>query len=294
LLSPANGASTGDNTPFLDWSTVTAATAVHYRLQVDNNADFSTPLINETWVESSSYTVSTALPDGVYYWRVSAVDAEGNTSAWTANWSFTVDTTDTVVLSPPTLLSPSNGASTDDSTPFLDWTTVTAATTVHYRLQVDNDAGFSSMLVNEAWVVSSSFTVTAALPDGVYYWRVSAVDAEANTSAWTASWSFAVDTADTVVLSVPTLLSPANGASTGDRTPFLDWTTVTAATTVQYRLQVDDDAGFSSPLVSKAAVKWSYVTLNTLAMGKYYWRVSAVDAQGNMSAWTSGWSFTVV
>jgi len=290
LLSPANGASTNDSTPFLDWSTVTAATTVHYRIQVGNNADFSTPSVNETWVESSSYAVSAALPDGVYYWSVSAVDAEGSMSAWTATWSFTVDT---VVPPVPTLISPANGASIDDSTPFLDWSTVTATTLVHYRIQVDNNADFSTPSISESWVESSSYTVSTALPDGVYYWRVSAVDAEGSMTAWTASWSFTIDATDTVVLNAPTLVSPANGASTNDTTPFLDWSTVKAATTVHYRLQVDNNADFSSPLISKSWVTWSYVTLNTLPAGKYYWRVSAVDAEGNTSAWTDGWSFTI-
>jgi hypothetical protein len=100
-------------------------------------------------------------------------------------------------------------------------------------------------------------------------------------------------TTNTEALPVPTLASPANGASTSDSTPFLDWSTVTAATTVQYGLQVDNNADFSSPVISKPLVKYSYVTLPTLSDGKYYWRVRAVDAAGNTSAWTSSWSFTI-
>jgi hypothetical protein len=91
LVYPVNGRVTNDDTPWLDWTDVTDDTQVHYQLQVDNDADFSSPAVNKTWVNLSSNTQST-LPDGVYYWRVRAVDAGGNPSAWTSGWSFTVVT----------------------------------------------------------------------------------------------------------------------------------------------------------------------------------------------------------
>jgi hypothetical protein len=189
LLSPANGAYTKDSTPFLDWSTVTGASAVHYQLQVDNNADFSSPAVNSSSVSSSSYTVTTALANGTYYWRVRAVDVAGNASAWTSARYFRVDT---VAPPVPSLISPANGAHTKDSTPFLDWSTVTDASPVHYMLQVDNHADFSSLVFGSSSVSSSSHTLTAALANGTYYWRVKAVDAAGNASAWTASRYFVV------------------------------------------------------------------------------------------------------
>ena len=83
------GRVTADNTPWLDWTDVTDATAVYYQLQVDDNADFSSPVVNKTKVTLSSTTLP-VLADGVYYWRVRAVDAAGNASAWTSGWSFIV------------------------------------------------------------------------------------------------------------------------------------------------------------------------------------------------------------
>ncbi len=189
LVSPANGSTTGDRTPYLDWSKVTAATTVHYRLQVDNNADFSSPLINKTWVSYSYYTVTTSLSNGTYYWRVMSVDANGKTSAWAGPWSFKVAT---VAPPVPTLVSPSNGASTSDHTPYLDWSKVTASSTVHYQLQVDNNVDFSSPSVNKTWLSYSYYTVSTSLSHGTYYWRVRAVDASGNQSAWSTARSFRV------------------------------------------------------------------------------------------------------
>ena len=288
LLTPANGKVTTDSTPWLDWSTVTDATAVHYQLQVDDSADCLSPVVSKTWLNGSSWTVDAALPDGVYYWRVRAVDAAGNASAWASAWTFRVDTTAPAV---PTPLTPANGKVTTDSTPWLDWSTVTDATAVHYQLQVDDSADCLSPVVSKTWLNGSSWTVDAALPDGVYYWRVRAVDAAGNASAWASAWTFRVDT---TAPAVPVLVTPANGQVTTDSTPWLDWSTVTDATAVHYQVQVDNSADFSSPAESKTWVNSSWWTVSSvLSPGTYYWRVRAVDAAGNTSAWTSAWTFTV-
>jgi predicted phage tail protein len=155
---------------------------------------------------------------------------------------------------------------------------------------VDNNADFSSPVLNKSGITASSRTL-GTLADGTYYWRVRVVDGAGNTSAWTAAWSFTVDI---VTPSVPALLYPANGTVTSDTTPWLDWSDVTDATGVQYRLQVDNNADFSSPVVNKSGLTLSSRTLSTLASGTYYWRVMVVDGAGNASVWTSGWSFTVV
>ena len=84
LVSPANTAHTNDTTPFFDWTAVTDASAVYYQLLVDNNSDFSSPVINITRTTWSCYGVTTAMARGTYYWKVRAVDAAGNASAWTS------------------------------------------------------------------------------------------------------------------------------------------------------------------------------------------------------------------
>jgi hypothetical protein len=91
LMYPDDGTTTTDNTPWLDWTDVTDPSGVRYQLQVDDNADFSSPVLNRTWVSLCSTTLPT-LPDGVYYWRVRAVDGEYNASTWISAWSLTLAT----------------------------------------------------------------------------------------------------------------------------------------------------------------------------------------------------------
>lgn len=87
--SPADGTRIGINggiTPSFTWSTVTDPSGLTYHLQIDTNPDFAQPVLNKTGVTANHYTLSAAeaLPLGVYYWRVSAVDGASNQSAWSS------------------------------------------------------------------------------------------------------------------------------------------------------------------------------------------------------------------
>jgi predicted phage tail protein len=291
LVSPADGATTG-KTPTLDWSDVTDVSTVHYQMQVDNDADFSSPVINKTWVSSSQYTVYSwqALPAGTYYWRVIAIDGAGNDNGWNS-WSFVVDATPPDA---PTLQSPANWKRINYSWP-LDWSDVSDDSGVNYQLQIDDSPNFSSLLVDYTAIGTSTFTLSAedGLADGGwYYWRVRAVDGVGNASAWTSRGAFKLDT---TAPDLPELVSPGEGATTG-KTPTLDWSDVTDISTVHYQLQVDNDSDFSSPVIYKTWVSVSEYTVaawQALPAGTYYWRVIAIDGAGNDSGWTTAWSFTV-
>lgn len=78
LLSPATGSIT-PRRPWLKWSAANGA--VKYQLEVDNNADFSSPDFSAT---TNKLTLQTKalLGSRTYYWRVRAQDSAGNWSEW--------------------------------------------------------------------------------------------------------------------------------------------------------------------------------------------------------------------
>jgi hypothetical protein len=84
LSSPPDGSSTSDTTPAFQWAPVHGATS--YQIQLDDDADFSSRLIDTTTSEAS-YTPDSALPLGTYYWRVKALSPSGD-SAWSPRWRF--------------------------------------------------------------------------------------------------------------------------------------------------------------------------------------------------------------
>ncbi|MHC5053532.1 MAG: FG-GAP-like repeat-containing protein [Planctomycetota bacterium] len=172
-------------TPTLDWQDSTDAAT--YTLLIDDDSDFLSPFVDDATLTTSDYTVGAgALAAGVtYYWRVTAVNGPQQTPASNNDFSFT-----TAPL-PGTfsLLTPASKSADVSVTPTLDWEDSSDAAT--YTLVIDDDPAFGSPLVNDDTLVSSEYTVGAALAAGVtYHWQVKAVNATGETSASNNDFSF--------------------------------------------------------------------------------------------------------
>lgn len=88
LLLPNNLASNQSATPSFDWADSTQAQS--YLIEIDDNADFSSPTISAT-VDNSAYTVTSALATSTtYYWRVTAANTCGSGNV-SPTFSFTTE-----------------------------------------------------------------------------------------------------------------------------------------------------------------------------------------------------------
>ncbi len=275
-ILPADGSYTSDVTPDLVWHPATDA--VSYTLEYADNSGFS-PSTVVSGLTDTSYTMPT-LAEGAWYWHVKAIDLATNESAYSSDWSFTVDTTPPAV---PTLAAPANGGSINDNTPALHWHPATGADT--YTLEYADNSGFISSTV-VADIADTTYTLPT-LTDGDWYWRVKAVDEALNESAYSTAWSFTLDTS---APDVPTLASPADGSYINDNTPQVDWNPATGANT--YTLEYADNAGFSGAVEVPGLSDTTY-TMPALDDGDWYWHVKAVDEALNESAYSTAWSFTV-
>jgi cysteinyl-tRNA synthetase len=88
LKNPADEATIDDTTPKLVWRK-SKGYPVSYQVEIDDDADFSSPLI-EVDRTKPKYVVSPALAPGTYYWRVRAEDGVGDRSKWSKGRSFTI------------------------------------------------------------------------------------------------------------------------------------------------------------------------------------------------------------
>src|SRR5205814_2630462 len=87
LLSPAADArfAPGTNITF-DWSDVSGA--ANYTIQIDDQNDFSSPVVNQN-LTTSQFSTST-LPVTTMWWRVRASDASGKAGSWSGAPRFEV------------------------------------------------------------------------------------------------------------------------------------------------------------------------------------------------------------
>lgn len=198
-------------------------------------------------------------------------------------------------ITPPTLVSPDDGASTNNTTPTFDWEDVSDPSGVTYTLEVDDNWDFASPKVSKTGLGSSQYTLSGTgdevLTEDSWYWRVKAVDGVGNENGWSGQWSFTVDITPPLV---PSLNTPGNGGFTNTPYSNLNWSWIYDPSGVDFNLQVDDDSDFSSPKVNKTNLSGTDYTVTTpLEERSYYWKVKAIDGAGNESAWSSVWSFTV-
>ena len=167
--------STGDpglpawTTPTFLWDRVDGAAG--YRLQVDDDSNFSTPLINKN-VDATSYTPTTVFADGTYYWRVTIRRSDTVFGHWTPTMSFVKSSR------PPQTLAPTADETVNEQ-PTFTWTAVLTPTVTprlaapRYRLQLSSDPNFSANL-KTIDTDSASYTLKKgeSLADGTWYWRV--------------------------------------------------------------------------------------------------------------------------
>ena len=274
LSRPLDKENTNNNMPSFNWENLLPAD--NFDLEVDNDADFDTPEISVT-VTGTSYTPTSGLQDGLYYWRVRQWRT-GACSDWSEVRAFRIDT---VAPPVPVLIYPPDGLQDNDSTPTFSWTSVEEnSLPVTYRIRFSLTQDFSSWWATD-WTTENSLTVWLA--DNLYYWRVEARDNAGNTSL-SAVRSLRVDT---VAPQPPTLSSPPDHGWGASRATLV-WNAVSdVSQPVLYLVQLSDYPDFAVVKEESGWISGTSYTTGAKNHGEiWYWRVRARDNAGNESIWS--------
>ena len=294
LRQPKDRGTTADTTPRFTWTSVRGA--ANYWLQVSNDEDFNdwNLMVNDQTLTKSSFTVPTALSYDVYYWRAAAKDANGNWSDWSSIYAFTL----TIQTSPK------NGDYSVQNPPTFKWKTVAGAT--HYQFQLEDvpgplvflqtvpleiESAFEAIIIDDDTLTTTKFTPAGALAEGRYNWRVRA-EVGGVWTEWMPAWTLTVTAAPP---SAPVLTTPANTLVTADDTQIFGWDAVLdAGGPFFYQIQIDNNANFNSPEQDyKTDAGVTTYDADSLADGKYFWRVRALNSVGVAGKWSKRWSLTV-
>ncbi len=173
-LPAYDGKLTSNHVSF-EWTTIIGATG--YKIQMSSMPDFSTLLINAQTTSGVYDGYLNALPRGkTYYWRIRPFygDVKGP-------WSVTMPFHTQDPLDKPMLSSPApKQIITDDNSPLLDWQQVVEGLT--YMVQLSKVSDFST--VYHKFTTGITQYETPVLPNGKYFWRVRAFDADGNKGPW--------------------------------------------------------------------------------------------------------------
>lgn len=250
---------------------------MQYRIQVDDESSFATPLETAV-VDQATYTSPSKLyPDGELYWRVQAIDFEGNGLPWSATATLTKRSPEVP------LTSPAPGAAIPGTTPF-EWTPQAFAAGYQVEVYKNDDANFSpANRVLSATVRTAAYTPTDPVPagNGGYTWRVRRLDANNNPGPWqTGARHFTSRGA------VPELVSPATGTRQPAKSVLVRWNDVPGA--ASYKLSI---TGATTYHVTTVAT--GHALTRALPTGSYSWRVTALDNAGKALGTSGERSFRV-
>jgi hypothetical protein len=277
LLAPESGAAQVARIPTFQWSPSANATA--YTLTLDDSPDLSSPIFSGTIAGAGSYVWGGAplSHSTAYHWRITASNLLGSTNSTPAIALFT-----TIDLPPQTfaLESPADGATGVSATPTFTWQPAIGGET--YSVQIDNDADFSSPITNS---VTSLTTFTQPSPLAgftTHYWRVSANNPLGSTPSTPASRSFTTQVLPPAAFQ---LVSPFDGQNIDITTPTFTWTASTNADC--YTLLVDDSQNLLSPIIEEPGLVGTAFKVSPGVLTddtRYYWRVTAMNTAGSLTA----------
>jgi hypothetical protein len=283
LISPT-GSVVGTATPTLSWAAVQGA--AYYSVYVYTYvAGEPSAIVPVTQVSGTSYTLSTPLTSGVYYyWSVIA-----NFSYYGLDWESAASSDFLVATLQPTGLSPASGAVVGTSTPTFAWQSSGVGVTYLFSL-TDDSANFET-LVDYMGVAGTTYTPSVPLADGnEYTWSVSAVGATVAPTLNVLRVSLASGGTGTV--STPTNLAPSGVVDT--LTPTLQWSPVLGATGYGVYLWFAGGSNAGDTVAAPAAVNTpSYVIPSgELSYGSFYvFYVVAYDDTGDVSGLSAGGLF---
>jgi len=207
LLGPSglvNGSFTASSAPAFSFTLSDSdnSDTVKYQIQIDDNADFGSPVVDYTSslasqgsasfsvgqsAGSGSYTVGSTgqtLAEGNYYWRVKTIDnGELSSSFSTANSGNIAFKTD--LTAPSTPATPVVVSSLNDRAPHWEWTASTDSLSGvnSYIASWCKNSEFSGCDSNTDVTVTNSYSHSTALDIDTWYFRVKALDTAGNLSA---------------------------------------------------------------------------------------------------------------
>lgn len=289
----SSGAWTNDTRPLLSGSTEANARVAIY----DNGTLLGTvtATIDGTW----EYLPPT-LSNGQHTFTAIATDAAGNIGATSSGFIINVDTNPPPI---PQLISViddiaggvfnaalNNGQLTNDARPTLNGTAEAGSTVSIY----DGNTLLGTALVqsNNSW----TFTPTAPLATGSHTFTVTATDAAGNTSGATPGFTVVVDTAAPAQPSISSIIDDVgpNTGVIGSNQPTNDARpTLNGSAEANARVDIYDNGSFVTSVTADNTGNWNYTPSTDLAQGAHSFTITATDAAGNTSGFSSAAAIVV-
>jgi hypothetical protein len=206
-------ATPSDHQIALSWNSVPNA-AEYWVMRTEGHAacDLGKALI--ATVTGTTFTDTQVVNARTYYYTIVAAGSNDSCYGPVSNCASATPGGGCTLPGTPTLISPANGATGVSTTPTLDWSDVTGASS--YEVQVATDVGFTNVVRSATGLASSQWPVSPALANNTtYFWRARAVNS-CGPGSYSATFSFTTQSAPTgdfTIACSPSSLTIPRGSS---------------------------------------------------------------------------------
>lgn len=251
------------------WNLVNYAT--NYALDIAEDSTFKNIFLSPPSLKDTSYLYQTLKPYTTYYWRVAAINGDGQTD-WSKAFRFKT------AISIPKLLTPSNKSTDMDVKGVLAYEKPIEAE--YFQYQISKYFDFSSIEISGTTPRLQNSSYSKLASQTKYFWRVNAIH-QKDTSDWSEIFQF------TTQVIVPKLQLPANGAINELQNTTLVWDEINGAIT--YDIYLSETIDFNqSKSFSLATNELALSDLKPLQ--DYFWKIIANYTSGK-SSWSAVWKF---
>ena len=260
LNSPIDNLITNDDEPTFGWTS--ASDADHYEIQIG---------LSTYTTSFTAYSIT--LADGIYLWRVRAIDDAGNEGAWTAYRTLTIDT---INPGTPTLTSPLDDAFSSNTNPTFSWSSVSDVD--HYEIEIGGTTYTT---------LATSYSLTIA--NGIYLWRVRAIDDAGNEGTWTTYRTLTIDTNVPVITSI--IHSPPSPSDSDSITISCSVADDIGVASVVLHYRIDGGSWQTTPMSFVIGTTWS-ATIGPFSVNElveYY--ITATDNSANEDTEDNGGAY---
>ena len=232
--------------------------AIAYRLQIARGPAFDEILFDQR--QATEQIRGPDLPDGEYWLRIRGIDGNG-LEGQNAETKFLLNARPAA----PFPVGPKPGAGVAEESPAFSWSRLESAQ--GYHLQIARDTTFGKLLVDMPNLTDNNVTIEKKLRLGVYFWRVSAIEAQEGEGPFS----------DPQELRRVPPAPKADQPEIGDDSMDIRWRAGSAGQ--QYQFQMADEDSFSKPMIDIKSAD-AKISLPTPDGGTYYVRIRTIDPDG--------------
>ncbi len=253
--------------------------AEYYNLIIvspDFNSDYE--VIGDTNVTEQSFS-AIFLP-GDYQWYICAVNY--HSMACSDTFSFTVDSSGSVINSKPTIIQPKSVYHNVNTIEF-EWSKITSAE--KYRFEIKENSWENTELL-VAFDTENNI-VEIDMEEGIFFWGV-----QSKYENLFSGFAFQEIIIDTTAPTEPVLSAPEDESSLSSTSVSMSWSHETSGIAAVFdSVFISTNENFTGDVLSEKSEN-KELTVD-LEKGTYYWYVRSYDLAGNISDISEIYSFTV-